>query len=301
MRRLVMWYGNTYQDRNEAYGFVAQSNIVSFECGKSRGYDKIPQKILKKQKHNRKLGSEDKFFIRALEQMKNDLTQPPSRRIIWMSSTFSKLINGKICTEVKEVNKSKVLQKTQDTNNNKISDRKRKSDQSETKNSKKGKTYRMTDWEANYRELCGFKQKYGHCDVPLSYPVVTRKVWLGDFVRNQRVLYKKSQEGEGGEISQIKIELLEAEGFTWKIPDRIIWEDFYDRLLFFSNKMGHCDVPHHYPEDKELAKWVVKQRNEFQLYQASKKSILRPEYVHMLDEIGFDWQKKGSLSLSRKT
>lgn len=55
---------------------------------------------------------------------------------------------------------------------------------------------------------------------------------------------------------------------------------------------GDCDVPHSYPENQALSKWVSKQRQHYKLYirGGDRTCSMTEERVRLLDEIGFDWR-----------
>eukprot|EP00956_Cyclotella_meneghiniana_P020968 scaffold37640_cov83-Cyclotella_meneghiniana.AAC.7 len=60
-----------------------------------------------------------------------------------------------------------------------------------------------TNWYANFRELCKFREEHGHCKVP------TRDKTLGRWVTSQRSDYKNNK------IAQEKIDKLNELGFVW--------------------------------------------------------------------------------------
>jgi hypothetical protein len=66
-------------------------------------------------------------------------------------------------------------------------------------------------WLKRYRELEKFREKHGHCNVSRS----TDKS-LGNWVRNQRQLYRKYMIGTPTAMTEEKIILLKRIGFAWK-------------------------------------------------------------------------------------
>jgi hypothetical protein len=69
------------------------------------------------------------------------------------------------------------------------------------------------------------------------------------------------------------------------------------QLLEFNETYGTLDVPFHYEEDPQLAKWVQSQRYEYRLLQRESlscglKSYLTPHRVELLDSIGFPWKNE---------
>lgn len=64
---------------------------------------------------------------------------------------------------------------------------------------------RLVSWEVQYENLCAFKEKYGHCNVPSRYP---DNPSLGLWVGKQRKAWKK------GQLSKDRIQKLEEIGFV---------------------------------------------------------------------------------------
>ena len=64
------------------------------------------------------------------------------------------------------------------------------------------------------RDLMAFKEKFGHCNVPLQY---VDNLSLGKWVSNMRYSYKRNQEGNKPQhnLSLDRIERLEEIGFKW--------------------------------------------------------------------------------------
>merc|ERR1712129_16852 len=66
------------------------------------------------------------------------------------------------------------------------------------------------DWVKRYSELRDFKQKNGHCNVPLTHLPNPN---LGLWVKTQRNHYKLMREGKPSSMTMKKKQLLEAIGF----------------------------------------------------------------------------------------
>lgn len=63
-------------------------------------------------------------------------------------------------------------------------------------------------WYSNFNKLLLFKLEYGHCNVPRTY---SRDKSLGEWVKTQRRRFKD------GKLEKYRIELLESEGFLFRI------------------------------------------------------------------------------------
>lgn len=180
---------------------------------------------------------------------------------------------------------------------------------------------------AAYREL------HGHCNVPARYSDNRR---LGIWVSAQRQQYKilqqqkhlqveaaflghadsdtpavKTADGNaaGGKarrsapLTQERIDLLNAIGFTWTIRSRDSlgesWNQRLQELRHFKFQHGHCLVPSRYELNPELGIWVGTQRTQYRLYMRAKESGLvvatsmNESRVRELEELGFVWALRG--------
>lgn len=73
------------------------------------------------------------------------------------------------------------------------------------------------------------------------------------------------------------------------------WMAHYQRLVQFRQEKGHCMVPHLYPHDLPLSRWVKRQRTAFkELQNGSKTNALSADRVRLLEDIGFVWDSHGS-------
>mgnify|MGYP003866784279 CR=1 FL=1 len=67
------------------------------------------------------------------------------------------------------------------------------------------------------------------------------------------------------------------------------WSHRYKELLEFHRSFGHAAVPHTYPKNPQLARWVKRQRRQFKLRKEGKPSTMTPERLELLDSVGFIW------------
>ena len=70
-------------------------------------------------------------------------------------------------------------------------------------------------WEAHFRLLKEFQKEHGHCQVPRRHSV--DNVNLGMWVGKQRFEYRKFQDGKPSQMTQDRINQLNAIGFMWKV------------------------------------------------------------------------------------
>mmetsp|Transcript_27984 Transcript_27984/g.42669 ORF Transcript_27984/g.42669 Transcript_27984/m.42669 type:complete len:238 (+) Transcript_27984:58-771(+) len=67
------------------------------------------------------------------------------------------------------------------------------------------------------------------------------------------------------------------------------WQQYFYQLLDFRRNNGTCLVPHYYAENIALARWVKRQRYQYNLRLKGKKSSITIERIRMLEQIGFIW------------
>lgn len=68
------------------------------------------------------------------------------------------------------------------------------------------------------------------------------------------------------------------------------WSQRYDELKMFVQEHQHAAVPHTYPRNPQLARWVKRQRRQYKLLQERQSSsTLTPDRLEMLNSVGFVW------------
>ncbi len=130
-------------------------------------------------------------------------------------------------------------------------------------------------WETMFGALVRYKNKYGHCNVPQTWP---DNPALATWVNEQRKRKRRNR------LSVERMQRLEALGFTWE-PLEGGWEGMFTALVEYKNKHGDCNVPVDWPENPALARWVYRQRK-------SKNKRMSPEQIQRLDDLGFAWDPR---------
>mmetsp|Transcript_8640 Transcript_8640/g.13325 ORF Transcript_8640/g.13325 Transcript_8640/m.13325 type:complete len:350 (+) Transcript_8640:211-1260(+) len=67
------------------------------------------------------------------------------------------------------------------------------------------------------------------------------------------------------------------------------WHTHYLEIEQYKMQHNHCLVPHSYPENPELARWVKRQRYQYKLFRQGKPTSMSRERIEMLEKIGFVW------------
>lgn len=67
------------------------------------------------------------------------------------------------------------------------------------------------------------------------------------------------------------------------------WQQFFLELVEFKKRRGNCLVPHYYTKNPALARWVKRQRYQYNLRRQGKKSSITHDRIRMLEKIGFVW------------
>lgn len=128
-------------------------------------------------------------------------------------------------------------------------------------------------WLERYGQLVAYKEKHGHCDIPVRS---REHKQLATWVVAQR--YERRQK----RLTDEQIELLNRIGFTWD-PYSVEWRGNYLDLLAYREKHGSCDVPTNSKEFPKLARWVKSQRSQRQ------RGKISDERIEMLSKVGFTW------------
>ena len=145
-------------------------------------------------------------------------------------------------------------------------------------------------WNEMFARLCKFKELHGHVNVPPSWSDKKLAHWVG----TQRTFFRK------GRLPQERIERLEAIGFRWgrtrsgltatpaenalaRAPKKE-WKDFFKELEAYFTNFGDCNVPHEWHVNRQLARWVAKQRALHQQQRLSSDQESR------FATLGFQWE-----------
>lgn len=72
------------------------------------------------------------------------------------------------------------------------------------------------------------------------------------------------------------------------------WESRLKELKAYKLANGHCNVPLHYEENKQLGRWVDKQRTYYRQKKEGKKSSMTDERIEKLEALDFQWKIRDS-------
>ena len=87
MSRLIFWYGVKFEDRAQAYSFVSESKVISYEQGKLQGYNILPSKIANKLKKKQKLTKIEEQIHRGLREVELDVKKDKiDRGLLWLTT-----------------------------------------------------------------------------------------------------------------------------------------------------------------------------------------------------------------------
>ncbi|CAJ1929459.1 unnamed protein product [Cylindrotheca closterium] len=74
------------------------------------------------------------------------------------------------------------------------------------------------------------------------------------------------------------------------------WAEQFEELLNFKNEHGHCLVPHTYPKNQALARWVKRQRYQYKLKAAGKVPFtMTDDRIKKLEAVGFVWNTHAAI------
>jgi hypothetical protein len=128
-----------------------------------------------------------------------------------------------------------------------------------------------TLWEEGLRHLIAYKEREGHCRVPIKHK--ENGFPLGQWVTVQRTSMET--------MPALRRQRLDAIGFVWDALDAA-WEKGLRHLITYKEREGHCRVPQEHKENGyPLGPWVIRQRH--------RKENLSEVRRRRLDAIGFVW------------
>ena len=152
-------------------------------------------------------------------------------------------------------------------------------------------------WNKNYKRLCQYNELYGNIDLPTRCPEDKDLDSLCCWIQAQKQKYQDYREGCKITFKPYRMMLLEKLGIEWNVRNNL-WNKHFDTLKKFKDEFGHVLVPTKTPppEYKELAAWVVYQRDQYKSIMDEKVRkkrpvkpavSLTPDRMNKLKEIGF--------------
>jgi len=142
----------------------------------------------------------------------------------------------------------------------------------------------------------GFKQKFGHCNVPRR---TAEYQSLGIWCSHLRTSYKQFQNGEtpSNKLTPENMQQLEDASFKWSVSTARTFDERYAELMKYKEMVGHFNVPRRSVEYQSLGRWCSHLRTSYKRTQKGQTPniILTPENMQQLEDAGFKW----SLSTSR--
>jgi hypothetical protein len=114
---------------------------------------------------------------------------------------------------------------------------------------------------------------------------------LGTWINNQRKHYKGLQTGKGRKIKPERIIKIERLGFSWNAKQAApaLWDEKFEQLQHFQQRMGNCNIPFNATDPTQLAKWVAFQRTEYKRWKKGRDTLLTLDQIKSLNDIGLDW------------
>jgi len=140
-------------------------------------------------------------------------------------------------------------------------------------------------WQLRYRDLVAFKQKHGHCLVPLEN---SDNPQLAHWVKRQRCQWKNISKGKKSTLTPERLELLKRLDFVWD-AHQAAWQFRLIQFRQFVRIHGHGNVPSRYPPNPSLAVWAKFQRGQYRAFEEGSRSNLTQERVDDLSALGFVW------------
>jgi len=151
---------------------------------------------------------------------------------------------------------------------------------------------RYKSFDERFKDLMGFKEKFGHCNVPQKKTGEYKS--LGHWCSHLRMSYKKIQKSETPliKLPQENIRQLEDAGFKWSLSTYTTFDERYAELMKYREKFGHCNVPKSkYGEYQSLGKWCSNLRAAYTKIQKNETPLIKlpQEMIQLLEDAGFKW------------
>jgi hypothetical protein len=175
------------------------------------------------------------------------------------------------------------------------------------------KEIQIQSFDDRIKALKEFKEKYGHLNVPWKSDQ-SLYLWCSSI----RSGYKRMQNGEPSKrsLTNERIQTLKDLGFDFRFSkersnppssdntaqkgetsnEKVSSFDIYfDELKKFIEKYGHCEVTRKF--STSLSTWCYHMRSAYKsLAQGKPNSLLTPERVRLLEDVGFDFKYDGLIS-----
>mmetsp|Transcript_35209 Transcript_35209/g.63359 ORF Transcript_35209/g.63359 Transcript_35209/m.63359 type:complete len:200 (-) Transcript_35209:218-817(-) len=84
MKRLVYWYGVQCEDRGQAYSFVNENQLIKYEEGTQKGYNKMPKKMQNKIAKKQKFSKKEDRLERGQLEIEADMQRDKAERAKWI-------------------------------------------------------------------------------------------------------------------------------------------------------------------------------------------------------------------------
>ena len=89
-------------------------------------------------------------------------------------------------------------------------------------------------------------------------------------------------------ITKERIETLDLMKFSCPLQDES-WEAMRKQLADYRDQYGDCNVPQKWPNSKQLANWVSKQRSEKRKFDQGLHAKITKVRIAALDSMDFSW------------
>jgi hypothetical protein len=116
----------------------------------------------------------------------------------------------------------------------------------------------------------------------------TTATTLSEFSHNVSDMDRSSYDGNNG-MDRDASSTRAPEAKRFKVFHEVKWTDNLKDLKRFKDQFGHCLVPHTFPANPHLARWVKRQRRQYKLLQEGSDSTMTDERIQLLNDIGFVW------------
>jgi len=143
-------------------------------------------------------------------------------------------------------------------------------------------------WEIMFRLLRDYRITNDHCKVSSS-----ENPKLYNWVKNQKNSYNNAKTRKAGtHLKPERIIKLDSLGISWgqKYPTPASWDEMFNQLQKYQERMGNCNPPCNATNPTPLAKWVYYQRKEYKHFKRGRDSLITLDQIGTLQGIGLSWK-----------
>eukprot|EP00934_Nitzschia_sp_Nitz4_P002473 Nitzschia sp. Nitz4//scaffold157_size52427//4041//8789//NITZ4_006836-RA/size52427-processed-gene-0.74-mRNA-1//-1//CDS//3329537443//2463//frame0 len=127
-------------------------------------------------------------------------------------------------------------------------------------------------WERRFQQLCAYKEKNGHTEVPRFGAARKATPGLWEWCAFQRGKYGRLDHENPSEEARERIAKLNSIGFKWRLLND--WNSNFERLKAYQAQHGHLKFARDDPSTSSLASWYKSQKTRWFEIPEERRNLL---------------------------